>query len=68
MRYIIQIEDVPYIKKNFLNDDEIVYKVKGFNFFLTEEEISKLPKDNRPLFERKNYPLEDNEDYKKFYK
>lgn len=36
---ILSVEDEPFIRKNFLNDDEVVYKVKGMDLFVREIDV-----------------------------
>ena len=55
-----------FVKKHFLNDNEIIYKVKGFDFYIKESELDKMI-EVKSLINKNQYPLDENNEYKKWY-
>lgn len=66
VRYIIEIEKEPYIRKSFLNGDELIYKIKGTDIFISEKNLRKFVPYTR-LFDLAAFPLHSNEEYLEFY-
>lgn len=67
LKYIIEVESIPYVRRvSHTGYGEIVYKVKGLDVYLRDEDLLKLPV-YRNLFDRSIFPLDENEAYKKWY-
>lgn len=44
LKYIIEVERIPYVRRvSHTSAGEVIYKIKGLDIFLRDEDLLKLP-------------------------